>query len=251
MWLVPALIQGLVAAVVSLVVIAVAAATQGRAGVTFVELLTAVAVGVAVGSVSLLMPKVVEWQMRRQFERRGGSSSATYGVPSSGSWGVRSGESADPGRHRTDRFDRFTDEARRVLTLAQDEAQRFNHNYIGTEHVLLGLLRERNSVAAAVLAAMGIDQAKVRTAVEFIIGRGGQPVVDEVGLTPDAKRVIELAIDEARQLDHHRIGTEHLLLGLLRVRDGIAAGVLDSVGVTHDRARSAVLEALERGTSED
>src|SRR5918997_986483 len=95
-----------------------------------------------------------------------------------------------------DRFDKFTDRARKVLTLAQDEAQRFNHNYIGTEHLLLGLVREGEGVAARVLENMNVELAKVRTAVEFIIGRGDRPVVGEVGLTPRAKRVIELAIAE-------------------------------------------------------
>ncbi|HTE65741.1 MAG TPA: Clp protease N-terminal domain-containing protein, partial [Candidatus Binatia bacterium] len=112
-----------------------------------------------------------------------------------------------------DRFDKFTDRARKVLTLAQDEAQRFNHNYIGTEHLLLGLVREGEGVAARVLENMNVELSKVRTAVEFIIGRGDRPVVGEVGLTPRAKRVIELAIDEARRLGHNYIGTEHLLLG--------------------------------------
>ena len=92
-----------------------------------------------------------------------------------------------------DRFDKFTDRARKVLTLAQDEAQRFNHNYIGTEHLLLGLVREGEGVAARVLENMNVELPKVRTAVEFIIGRGDRPVVGEVGLTPRAKRVIELA----------------------------------------------------------
>jgi len=110
-----------------------------------------------------------------------------------------------------DRFDKFTDRARKVLTLAQDEAQRFNHNYIGTEHLLLGLVREGEGVAARVLENMNVELPKVRTAVEFIIGRGDRPVVGEVGLTPRAKRVIELAIDEARRLGHNYIGTEHLL----------------------------------------
>ncbi len=99
-----------------------------------------------------------------------------------------------------EQFDKFTDRARKVLTLAQDEAQRFNHNYIGTEHLLLGLVREGEGVAARVLENMNVELAKVRTAVEFIIGRGDRPVVGEVGLTPRAKRVIELAIDEARRL---------------------------------------------------
>src|SRR5438093_423252 len=125
-----------------------------------------------------------------------------------------------------DRFDKFTERARRVLTLAQEEAQRFNHNYIGTEHLLLGLVREGEGVAARVLENMNVELSKVRTAVEFIIGRGDRPVVGEVGLTPRAKRVIELAIDEARRLGHNYIGTEHLLLGLVREGEGIAAGVL-------------------------
>ena len=94
-----------------------------------------------------------------------------------------------------DRFDKFTDRARKVLTLAQDEAQRFNHNYIGTEHLLLGLVREGEGVAARVLENMNVELAKVRTAVEFIIGRGDRPVVGEVGLTPRAKRVIELGLE--------------------------------------------------------
>ena len=136
-----------------------------------------------------------------------------------------------------DRFDKFTDRARKVLTLAQDEAQRFNHNYIGTEHLLLGLVREGEGVAARVLENMNVELPKVRTAVEFIIGRGDRPVVGEVGLTPRAKRVIELAIDEARRLGHNYIGTEHLLLGLVREGEGIAAGVLESLGVNLDKVR--------------
>ena len=126
-----------------------------------------------------------------------------------------------------DRFDKFTDRARKVLTLAQDEAQRFNHNYIGTEHLLLGLVREGEGVAARVLENMDVELPKVRTAVEFIIGRGDRPVVGEVGLTPRTKRVIELAVDEARLMGHHYIGTEHLLLGLVREGEGIAAEVLE------------------------
>src|SRR5690242_11293390 len=145
-----------------------------------------------------------------------------------------------------DRFDKFTDRARKVLTLAQDEAQRFNHNYIGTEHLLLGLVREGEGVAARVLENMNVELAKVRTAVEFIIGRGDRPVVGEVGLTPRAKRVIELAVDEARRLNHHYIGTEHLLLGLLREGEGIAAGVLESLGVSLGRARNALTDMLAR-----
>ena len=150
-----------------------------------------------------------------------------------------------------DRFDKFTDRARKVLTLAQDEAQRFNHNYIGTEHLLLGLVREGEGVAARVLENMNVELSKVRTAVEFIIGRGDRPVVGEVGLTPRAKRVIELAIDEARRLGHNYIGTEHLLLGLVREGEGIAAGVLESLGVNLDKVRHQVIHVLSQSSSTD
>jgi ATP-dependent Clp protease ATP-binding subunit ClpC len=148
-----------------------------------------------------------------------------------------------------DRFDKFTDRARKVLTLAQDEAQRFNHNYIGTEHLLLGLVREGEGVAARVLENMNVELSKVRQAVEFIIGRGERPVVGEVGLTPRAKRVIELAIDEARRLGHNYIGTEHLLLGLVREGEGIAAGVLESLGVNLDKVRHQVIHVLSQSTA--
>ena len=148
-----------------------------------------------------------------------------------------------------ERFDKFTDRARKVLTLAQDEAQRFNHNYIGTEHLLLGLVREGEGVAARVLENMNVELAKVRTAVEFIIGRGDRPVVGEVGLTPRAKRVIELAIDEARRLGHNYIGTEHLLLGLVREGEGIAAGVLEILGVNLDKVRHEVIRVLSQSSS--
>ncbi len=150
-----------------------------------------------------------------------------------------------------DRFDKFTDRARRVLTLAQDEAQRFNHPYIGTEHLLLGLLRVEDGVATRVLRDLGVELPKVRTAVEFAIGRGAGPVVGEVGLTPRAKRVIELVIDEARRMGHHGSGTSHLLVGLVREGEGIAAGVLESPGVNHDKVRHEVIRVLAEPASAD
>ena len=143
-----------------------------------------------------------------------------------------------------ERFDKFTERARKVLTLAQEEAQRFNHNYIGTEHILLGLVREQEGVAARVLSNLGIELPKVRSAVEFIIGRGDRIVMGEIGLTPRAKKVIELAVDEARRLNHHYIGTEHLLLGLVREGEGIAAGVLESLGVSLEKVRTQVIQVL-------
>src|SRR5438477_12629580 len=143
-----------------------------------------------------------------------------------------------------DRFDKFTERARKVLTLAQEEAQRFNHNYIGTEHLLLGLVREGDGVAAKVLANLGVELSKVRSAVEFIIGRGDRMVLGEIGLTPRAKKVIELAVDEARRLNHHYIGTEHLLLGLVREGAGIAAGVLESFGLSLQEVRAKTIQVL-------
>src|SRR5438270_2426676 len=143
-----------------------------------------------------------------------------------------------------DRFDKFTERARKVLQLAQEEAQRFNHNYIGTEHLLLGLVREGEGVAAKVLSNLGIELTKVRSAVEFIIGRGERQVQSEIGLTPRAKKVIELAVDAARRLGHHYIGTEHLLLGLIREGEGIAAGVLERLGVNLEKVRSEVIKVL-------
>jgi len=147
---------------------------------------------------------------------------------------------------RADRFDKFTERARRVLTLAQEEAHRFNHNYIGTEHILLGLVREGDGVAAKVLANLGVELNKVRSAVEFIIGRGDRTVLGEIGLTPRAKKVIELAVDEARRLNHSYIGTEHLLLGLVREGEGIAAGVLESLGVNLERVRAETTRILSQ-----
>src|SRR5687767_9684436 len=142
-------------------------------------------------------------------------------------------------------FDRFNDRAKRVLALAQDEAIRFNHNYIGTEHLLLGLVREGEGVAARVLDSLGVELSKVRTAVEFIIGRGDSTTSpSEITLSPRTKKVIELAIDEARKRGHSHVGTEHLLLGLVREGEGIASGVLESLGVSLEKVRHQVIATL-------
>src|SRR3954464_13829713 len=146
-------------------------------------------------------------------------------------------------------FDKFTERARKVLTLAQEEAQRFNHNYIGTEHLLLGVGGEGAGGAPRVLSNMGVQLPKVRSAVEFIIGRGESVIMGEIGLTPRAKKVIELAVDEARRLNHHYIGTEHLLLGLMREGEGIAAGVLESLGVNLEKVRAQVMQVVSQSAS--
>ena len=148
------------------------------------------------------------------------------------------------------RFEKFSERARRVLSLAQEEAQRFNHNYIGTEHILLGLVRETDGVAAKVLGSLGVELNKVRSAVEFIIGRGERSTPGEIGLTPRAKKVIELAVDEARRLSHHYIGTEHLLIGLMREGEGVAAGVLESLGVNLDKVRGETSRILTQTTQQ-
>ena len=148
------------------------------------------------------------------------------------------------------RFEKFSESARKVLSLAQEEAQQFNHNYIGTEHILLGLVREQECVAAKVLVNLGVQLNKVRSAVEFIIGRGERAASGEIGLTPRAKKVIELSVDEARRLNHQYIGTEHLLIGLLREGDGVAAGVLESLGVNLEKARAETTRLLSQSQSQ-
>jgi len=145
------------------------------------------------------------------------------------------------------RFEKFSERARRALTSAQEEAQRLNHSYIGTEHILLGLIREEEGVAAKVLKELGVSSSKVRSAVEYIVKRGEKSGTGEIGLTPRAKRVIELAIDEARRLGHNYIGTEHLLLGLLHEGEGIAAGVLESFGITLEQTRAETTRLLSQG----
>jgi hypothetical protein len=141
-------------------------------------------------------------------------------------------------------FKRFTDRARRVVVLAQEEARMLNHNYIGTEHILLGLLHEGEGVAAKALESLGISLEAVRTQVEEIIGQGQQAPSGHVPFTPRAKKVMELSLREALQLGHDYIGTEHILLGLIREGDGVAAQVLIRLGAHLDRVRQQVIVLL-------
>ena len=143
------------------------------------------------------------------------------------------------------RFEKFSERARRVLSLSQEEAQRFNHNYIGSEHILLGLVRETDGVAAQVLGNLGLDLSRVRSAVEYLIGKEESNPQQDIGLTPRAKKLIELAVDEARRLNHTYIGTEHLLIGLMRDGEGVAAGILESLGVDIDRIRAETSNVLQ------
>ncbi len=151
-----------------------------------------------------------------------------------------------------ERFDRFTQSARKVFQYAQEEALNFNQNFIGPEHLLLGLLRSADTTTAAVLVRLEVDAQQVRAALEARMGRRDQQVITDIGLTPRAKRVIELAVEEARSHSHHYIGSEHLLLGLLREGSNMAAQVLADFQVTLERVRAATLKVLaERPRSED
>ncbi len=146
----------------------------------------------------------------------------------------------------------FTDQAHKVLEQAQEEALRFQHNYIGTEHLLLGLVRDGEGVGGVVLQNLGVRLSKVRSAVEFIIGRGDRIVPGEmIGLTPRANKVIEFAVDESRRLNNNYVGTEHLLLGMVGEGEGIAAGVLESMGVTLSRVRAETLRVLKHAQPEE
>jgi ATP-dependent Clp protease ATP-binding subunit ClpC len=149
-------------------------------------------------------------------------------------------------------FDRFTDRAKKVMNLARQEAQRFNHEYLGTEHVLLGLVQEGSGVAANVLKNMGIDLNKIRTEVEKIVKTGPSMVtMGQLPFTPRAKKVLELSMEEAGNLGHNYIGTEHLLLGLIKENEGIAAQVLINLAVKLEDVREEVLDFLGADTSEE
>ncbi len=150
----------------------------------------------------------------------------------------------------SDKLDRFTKRARRVLTLAQEEALRLNHNYIGTEHLLLGLVREENGVAVKVLRELGVEPNQVIRAVERTVGRGERAPFGKPTLAPRTKRVIELAVDEARLMGHHYIGTEHLLLGLVREGEGIAVNVLRNLGVDLDGVRQQAARNILQSQSQ-
>jgi ATP-dependent Clp protease ATP-binding subunit ClpA len=148
-------------------------------------------------------------------------------------------------------FERFTDRARRVVVLAQEEARMLNHNYIGTEHILLGLIHEGEGVAAKALESLGISLEAVRQQVEEIIGQGQQAPSGHIPFTPRAKKVLELSLREALQLGHNYIGTEHILLGLIREGEGVAAQVLVKLGADLNRVRQQVIQLLHGRRGEE
>jgi hypothetical protein len=141
-------------------------------------------------------------------------------------------------------FERFTERARHVVVFAQDEARLLRHNYLGTEHLLLGLLREEEGVAAIVLAELGVTTGAVRTEVARIVGQGDERSSGQIPFTPRSKKVLELALSEALSLGHNYIGTEHLLLGLVRENQGRATGILLSFDADAEKIRTAILERL-------
>src|SRR5690554_137120 len=145
-------------------------------------------------------------------------------------------------------FGRFTERAQKVLALAQEEAVRLGHNNIGTEHILLGLIREGEGIAAKAIVGLGLGLEKIQDEVESLIGRG-QEQPTNIAYTPRAKKVIELSMDEARKLGHTYVGTEHILLGLIREGEGVAARVLNNLGVSLNKARQQVLQLLGNNES--
>ena len=148
------------------------------------------------------------------------------------------------GAHAMGRDEKFTKRAQTTLKQAEAEAQRLNHNYIGTEHLLLGLAADPEGIAGRVLRNAGVEVDDIRMRIETIVKPGNKPFVDAIHLTPRAQKVLELAVDEARQMQHDFIGTEHLLLGLIREGAGIGAGVLKAVGVNLAKTRQQVLSML-------
>ncbi len=182
-------------------------------------------------------PSDLDGDLRRQ-RIAGGEASGTDSL-----------EESSPGGHPRplsdrDRWDKFTDQAKRVLHRAQEQAQRFQHNYVGTEHVLLGLLEGGEDIAHAVLRRVGVEPDQVRHQVEAIMTRGERLVRGEIGLTPQVKNVVVLALDEAQRLGHRSVGTEHLLIALIRLDEGVAADVLKRLGVGLEQVRAQTLAEL-------
>ena len=146
-----------------------------------------------------------------------------------------------------DKLDQFTKRAKRILVHAEEEARAFDHPYVGTEHLLLGVVREGEGIGARVLHALEIDELRLRDAVMYVVSRGDKPVSGKLELVPRAKHALELAVEEARRMKHHYIGTEHLLIGLLLEDEGVAAGILAGLGVDLATARQQVASLLGTG----
>ena len=148
-------------------------------------------------------------------------------------------------------FERFTDRARRVVVHAQEESRQLNHTYIGTEHILLGIIKEGEGVGAMALKALGVSLEQLRTEVETTIGKGTSPMLGHIPFTPRAKKVLELSVREALRYRHNYIGTEHLLLALIREGEGVGARALTNTGITLDQARDQVIRLLADARQSD
>jgi len=210
----------------------------------------AIVAGAIAGAVAGAIAGLAVWLVTHGgLPRPGGVREYTH--PVGGGWvaSTRTSPRQAVGETRTHRgpFDRFNDRAKRTLALAQDEAIRFNHDFIGPEHLLLGLVREGEGVAARVLAGLGIELAKTRQAVENAIGRGESGTSpSETVLAPRTKKVIERATEESTKLGHHDIGTEHLLLGMIRDENDNACAILSALGAPPERIRHDVIAMLGR-----
>lgn len=152
----------------------------------------------------------------------------------------------DTGSFKIAMFERFTEKAIKVIMIAQEESRRLGHNYVGTEQLLLGLIQEDTGVASKVLKSQGINLENARIEVEKIIGRGSGIVAVEMPFTPRAKRVLELSLEQARELGHNYIGTEHLLLGLVQEKEGVGVRVLENLGVDLSVVKPQVIKMLEK-----
>ena len=150
----------------------------------------------------------------------------------------------------TNKLERFTQRARRVLSLAQEEAERMKHAYIGTEHLLLGLMKEEGGVAGRVLRELGLETRRVQEMVERLTGANKTASLAKIDLSPGTKRVLELAVDEARRMGHHYIGTEHLLLGLVRQNEGVAVDVLKKLGISAEQIRRQTRRVLQENPAQ-
>ncbi len=181
------------------------------------------------------LPEAAEGEQHREEQEEDGEAGGS-------AWWEQVDVSTTPGG----RFDKLTARSKKVLVLAAEEAQRLNHTYIGTEHLLLGLVREGRGTGSVMLADLGVDLGKVRNAVESVVRRGERPAAGEAQLTPRATKTIELAIEEARRLGHGYVGTEHLLLSLIREEAGLAAIILGNLDVLAEQVQHSVQQRLER-----
>jgi len=202
------------------------------------------------GAVSALTPDVIP-AAQAEIAQRLWADLVTRCAEAESKVGAENAPRQSRTRERTGMFERFTDKARLAVTFAQEEARDLDHHWIGTEHLLLGLLREGTGVGAQALASLGIELEQLRREVLVIIGTGAEQPTGHIPFTPRAKKVMEMALREALALQHNYIGTEHILLGLVREGEGVAAQILNAAGATADVVRATVIELLAKLTAPD